>query len=370
MKIITHITSAHPRNDTRIFHRMCQFLASNDCKVNLIVADGKSDDFVNNVFIHDVGCFNSRRDRILNSPSIILAKAVQLNSDLYHIHDPELLGVALRLRSMGKKVIFDCHEDAPLQMLTKPYFNPPIRWILSKGLQFFQFLVFPRLSGLIGATPFITNKLVRSNLCVVNINNYPSSDELYDQAGSLQKFPEIAYVGAIAEIRGILEIVNAMDNLASNARLNLVGLFDDHLLQEKVSLLPGWSRVNYAGSLDRLSVREVLSRSVAGIVTFHPTANHINAQPNKMYEYMSAAIPVIASDFPLWREIVAGNDCGVLVNPLDPIAIADAIDYFLENPEVAKRMGRNGRKAIENSLNWQFESCKLLTFYKKIFAFD
>lgn len=80
---------------------------------------------------------------------------------------------------------------------------------------------------------------------------------------------------------------------------------------------------------------------------------------------MSAGIPVIASDFPLWKEIVEGSGCGLLVNPLDPEAIAEAIKWLLENPEKAETMGKRGRKAIEECYNWDKESVKLISFYRK-----
>jgi len=130
--------------------------------------------------------------------------------------------------------------------------------------------------------------------------------------------------------------------------------------------LPGWQRVNVLGFLDRAGVRDVLGRSMAGLVTFHPAPNHIDSQPNKMFEYMSAGIPVIASDFPLWREIIAGNDCGLLVDPLNPAAIAEAIDYLISHPEEAERMGRNGRRAVEEQYNWEHEATKLIQFYEQI----
>ena len=124
--------------------------------------------------------------------------------------------------------------------------------------------------------------------------------------------------------------------------------------------------MNPLGFLDRVRLREVLSRSVAGLVTLHPVINYIDALPVKMFEYMSAGIPVIASDFPLWREIITLNDCGLLVDPLNPVAIAEAIDYFINHPEDAERMGMNGRRAVEKLYNWTHEGQKLLAFYDSL----
>jgi glycosyltransferase involved in cell wall biosynthesis len=161
-----------------------------------------------------------------------------------------------------------------------------------------------------------------------------------------------------------------MGQVRSTARLNLGGRFSERDVEQQAQQSSGWPRVNVLGFIDRDAVREVMARSMAGLVTFHPLPNHIDAQPNKMFEYMSAGIPVIASDFPLWRVIVAGNDCGLLIDPMRPQEIANAIDKLVSNPDMAQRMGNNGRKAVETQYNWRIEEQKLLGFYDKILGYS
>ena len=81
---------------------------------------------------------------------------------------------------------------------------------------------------------------------------------------------------------------------------------------------------------------------------------------------MAAGLPVIASNFPLWKEIVEKNKCGICVNPLNPREIAAAINWVLLNPTDAAEMGKNGSTAVLEKYNWEAESCKLIHFYEQL----
>ena len=363
---IAHLTSAHPRHDTRIFLKQCQSLVGAGHLVILIVADGCGHALENGIEIRDVGSSRGRIDRIRNTSNRVFSVACKIDADLYQLHDPELIPIGVKLKRMGKRVVFDSHEDAPAQMLGKPYLNKSLLWMLSKCLTVYESWACGKFDGVIAATPFIRDKFLRINPMTVDINNYPLLEELENTSFWAEKRKEVCYIGGIAKIRGIQEVCAAMALLKSDARLNLGGLFSEPSLENEVKSLPGWQRVNSMGFLDRDHVREVLSRSMAGLVTLHPIINYLDALPVKMFEYMCAGIPVIASDFPLWREIIGGNNCGLLVDPLDPVAIAKAIDYLVENPREAERMGKNGRRAIELRYNWESEEKKLLGFYDKI----
>lgn len=363
---VVHLTSAHPRDDIRIFHKECCSLLNAGHEVVLVVADGLADSVRNGIQIADVGPAFGRLDRIFNVTKRVRDKAIALDADLYHLHDPELLPVAQVLKRLGKKVIFDAHEDVPKQIFGKHYLHPAVRKLLSLAIAAYERYVCARLDGIIAATPYIRDKFLRINPNTVDINNYPLVGELESYISWDAKADEVCYVGSIASIRGIKELVASMALTQIDTRLNLVGAFSEARTETEVQACPGWQYVNALGTKDRPGVRDVLARSRAGIVTFHPLPNHVDAQPNKMFEYMSAGLPVIASDFPLWREIVEGNDCGVCVDPLDPAAIADAIDKVVGDPALAKRMGANGRQAVEDRYNWRAEELKLQNFYQRL----
>lgn len=364
---ITHLTSVHPRYDTRIFVKECQSLAAYGYDVSLIVADGKGDES-GNVSIYDVGKPSGRFKRILQTTTLVYQKAVKLDSDLYHLHDPELIPVGIKLKKLGKKVIFDAHEDVPVQILSKPYLGTVAKQIFSALFSLYEKTTCSKFDAVITATPFIRDKFSAINPLSVDINNFPLLTEFESNVRWKNRSDTVCYIGGISTVRGISELVLAMDKVQSNIQLILAGSFGEKGLYAQVCSLSGWKKVVNKGFVDRHHIKEILSSSKAGLVTLHPIRNYIDALPVKMFEYMAAGVPVIASDFPLWREIIEKNACGLCVDPLQPSSIADAIDWIITHPAEAEKMGQNGQIAVKSIYNWKHEEDKLLQLYSKIFS--
>ena len=364
---VVHLTSAHNRNDTRIFLKECCSLVKK-FSVAMVVADGKGFETFQGVEIHDAGKLSGRLNRIFKTTQNVYKKAVELDADLYHLHDPELIPIGLKLKRRGKRVVFDAHEDLPNQILGKPYLNWFSAHVISFIIKHYEKWACAKFDGIISATPVIDQKFAKINSLCANINNFPIIGELGEDKNWAAIDNSICFVGDISLIRGVIPLVKSLDITHSKTKLSFAGYFSDTELKNQVSSMPGWKMVSDHGYLNRDAVKTLMSKSFAGVVTFLPVPNHIESQPNKMFEYMSAGLPVIASHFPLWKEIIEGNNCGLCVNPESPEELAQAIDSLWTDKDKAKSMGTNGKTAVQTKYNWNVEEKKLFEFYDKVLS--
>lgn len=364
-----HLTSVHSLNDVRIQHKECASLAAAGFEVHLVVP-GAPDGKYAGVHVHGVSkSSGSKIARMTKTVYCVYKKAVSVKAELYHFHDPELLPVGLLLKLSGKKVIYDSHEDLPRQLLSKPWIPASIRKPLSLMLELVENTIARKLDAVVTATPHIEERFKKAGCRAMVINNFPRIEE-FDVIDSPwdDKEKAVCYAGGITAIRGITEMVSAVG--LTDAKLLLAGSFSPPTLRASVSQLPGWESVEEFGLLERKAMVKLLGRSCAGLVLFHPEPNHTDAQPNKIFEYMAAGLPVIASNFPLWRQIIERNDCGICVDPLNPDEIAEAITRLVDHPEIVRRMGENGRRAVHEHFTWEREGEKLLSLYLRLLQSD
>jgi len=363
---IAHLSTAHARRELRVHLKECNSLAAAGYEVHFVVADGRGDERIGDVQVHDIGTAGGRFQRMLMRPWRMLARARQLDARLYHFHDPELLLIALFLRRGGAKVVYDSHEDVPRSLMSRDWVPGWIRPALSRVFELFEDFVSRRLSAVVGATPHIAARFARLNPKAVAINNFPMRSEIEDAVQPRGSARNVCYLGGITRVRGIMEMVRALEHV--DARLILAGPFDKPETEAAARALPGWSKVDYRGNVSRAAVREIMAESRAGLIFFHPEPNHVHAQPNKMFEYMSAGLPVLASDFPLWRELLTESGAGRVADPLDPKAIARLIDELLSDPQAAEAMGRRGREGVLTRYLWSMEEKTLFRLYEELLA--
>jgi glycosyltransferase involved in cell wall biosynthesis len=361
---VCHLTSVHAANDNRIFYKECCSLVNAGFDVTLI-APAAEDSIKNGVKIVAIKPEASRIKRMLTTTKEVYQKALEVNATVYHFHDPELIPAGLKLKQQGKKVIYDVHEDVPRQMLGKPYLPRFSRQLIANRFEKYENKASKHFDHIITVTPLIETRFKKVNPRTTQVCNFPSLEEFTSQNEDHHpRKKDLCYAGSISEMRGIREMIMAIEEI--DGTLHLAGNFSPSSLQKEMQKLSGWKKIIHHGYLGREEIRQLYAHCSIGLVLLHPTENYMDAYPIKMFEYMAAGLAVIASGFPLWRQITEGNQCGICVDPLNIREIRDAILYLQQNAETAAQMGVNGRKAVVEKYNWQVEEKKLIAIYNNL----
>jgi glycosyltransferase involved in cell wall biosynthesis len=362
---IAQITSQHKYTDARIREKECFSLANAGYDVILVAPDAP-DTKENNLIIVGFPKPKGRLMRITVGLWRLYKKTISLKPDIVHFHDPDVILIGLILKMHGIKVIFDVHENFPNLAYDRQWVPLLAKWPLSAILSVLMKLSGLIFDGIVAATPSIKELFPNSKTVVVK--NMSRLDIFNDIEKLPSSYPsKICYVGGMSEARGFIQMLDAINivNKDLECQLILAGVIPTKL-KEKTKDNPGWNYSKQLGFLTRAEVSQLYAKCDAGLVVLAPSKNHIESLPIKMFEYMAAQLPVIASDFPIWEQLIVENECGVCVNPYNTQQIADAIIMLINSPAKAKKMGLRGKYFAETKYNWALEEEKLLEFYSKI----
>jgi glycosyltransferase involved in cell wall biosynthesis len=361
---IVHLTSVHPPFDTRIFYKECKTLASAGYDVVLIAPHDRSE-IVDEVKVHPIPLPKNRRQRVIQTVPQVYKAALEENADIYHFHDPELIPVGWMLKQRGKHVVYDVHEDYGTAIRQKPYLPNWFRFLLSSLWNKIE-LFSARSFHVVLAENYYRQRFPDG----VTILNYPLRQIFSGQAIQAGFVPSLLYTGVISEDRGAL-IHAQLVRFIPEIEVHIAGRCSESLKERMLAA---------AGSAKERLYLEVSEKGIpypkimsyyrqewmAGLALFPPTPHYMQKELTKFFEYMGAGIPIVCSDFPVWRDLVAGNECGLCVDPEDPVAIAEAISWLLEHPAEAQAMGERGRQAVIEQYNWNMQGYKLLDFYENL----
>lgn len=361
---VCHITSVHPANDVRIFYKECLSLTKH--YETYLIAPNVEDSQIEGVLLRGVTLSTNRLWRQFQLGRV-LRKALKINADIYHLHDPELIRVGLVIHLHGKKVIFDSHEDVPMQLLTKEYLPHWSRNLLSRIYAFIEGFCLSRYNALVTVTPSIFDRLKRINPNSTMVTNYPQYQSLPHQYGH-SGTPFVCFAGEVAERYMHENILESLRHTPANYLLAGRVFVDSYFQRLQRSDI--WCRVEYHGILPPNKVKNLYQRADIGLVLldYSPNVGYHKGTLGvlKMFEYMMAGLPVVATDFELWKEIIEAHHCGICVNPHDTNAIAEAINYILAHPDIAQQMGENGRKAVKEKYNWATQEPVLFELYHRL----
>jgi glycosyltransferase involved in cell wall biosynthesis len=358
---VVHLTSSHTPDDTRIFLKECRSLSQAGYEVHLI-APATGDEARDGVMMHGFDLPTGLRPlRIIRRLWRIWRAGRALRPDLCQFHEPELVLVALPLKLGGARIVYDVHEHHTSLVAHSVYGGRGRRL----AFRLLEAVARRSCDAFVAATAEIALEFPSER--TVEVLNYPLAEEFTGHPASPVASAEVIYTGGISGSRGAREMVEALTHVRDpRARLVLIGNFDDPEIKREVRALSGWSRVEHLGWLGRGDLMKHLAAARIGLVVLHPEADFLKSMPIKLFEYMSAGLPVIASDFPYWRKLLDPIGCARFVDPVDPEGIAAAIDDLLADEKRATEMGKRGAAAVRERLNWEQEAPKLLELYGRL----
>lgn len=311
----------------------------------------------------------NRYKRMIFTSREIVKEALNINADVYQIHDPDLLPYALKLKKLGKTVIFDSHEFYGIQIGLKAYIPKILRKIVSKIYTTYETFICKRIDAVIavctvnGADYFkgrSRNTILLSNLPDNNI--FLKSDNNQ----KITNFKTAVYAGSISHSRGITNVIKAIGKV--NGKLYLCGPTVSNEYLEEITSMNEFQNVEYKGVLSRYGIIDVLNNSSIGISTLLHVGQYaeIDTLPTKVYEYMSIGLPVIISNTKYAIKLNDEYKFGICVDPNNVTQIADAIEYLSSNHLEATEMGRRGMELVKNKFNWKMEEQKLIKLYQEL----
>jgi glycosyltransferase involved in cell wall biosynthesis len=369
---VCHLTSVHKRYDTRIFHKQCTGLASADFDVTLICVDDQADEIKKGVKIISILPTTANKFiRIIKRPKKVYKAALSIDAEIYQLHDPELIPIGLKLIKKGKIVIFDSHEDLPSQILEKKWIPKILRKVMSKLAEQYLKKTLCKFNAVLTVTPHIVEILEKISDNVNLITNYPIVDndqKAFSMIDYKSRLNTICYSGTVYRISQQENILEAIDRI-ENVRYTIVGMIDNKYKSE-LSKFPAWEKTSFIERVPKEKLLEIYGEVTIGVVIFNYSKSvgfkKGTLGNNKIFEYMLAGLPIICTDFVLWKEIIHKYKCGIYVNPNDIEEISNAVNYLINHKEEAYRMGQNGIQAVLEEFNWKSQEKSLLKIYRSL----
>jgi len=367
---IIHLSTVHYRYDVRIMMKYSKSLAQDaDFEMKLVVADGKNTEVINGLKIIDIGKLeNGRLRRFLQGNYRAILFLSGNKADLVHVHDPELFPTIVFLKLLGRKVIFDMHENFPLQILTKHYLSLRTRKILSFIAKKSQNLLFRFVPVIFAEYSYKEHfKTVRNSVTILNFPLKSIQGQFKEEKFEIFT---LGYMGGVNVQRGTIKTLETVKNLRKNGHLVnvvFVGPYDSEITSNQLyqeSISEGWAK--FYGRLKPEQGWQIMAKCHVGLAVLQNSPNFRESYPTKMFEYMLLGLPIIVSDFPLYEKIVEECKCGFAVDSVSIEEISMAVVELYLNQEKAHEMGRMGKQIALKKYTWESEFEKAKNFYDKV----
>lgn len=361
---VVQISSVHPTFDTRVFEKCCKTLVERGWRVSLVIQADQAG-IVDGVNLIPLERPRGRFGRVFKTGREAMKLALETGAPVCHVHDPELLLWTWMLTRRGRKVVFDMHENLPAAIRAKDWLPRWLRPVISRGVQIAERVLLRDKDVVLAETSYERDYEYLPRRIVVQ--NFPRTAQLSGVQAAKRAVPTLAYLGHIHQTRGSLTMVEVLRRLRQEgieAELLLIGRVPpEHKLALLERAKEAGTKVEFAGHLAPLDAWTRVASCQVGMAVLSPEPNYITSYPTKMFEYMALGLPVVVSNFPLYREVIDQHACGYAVDPLDTDAVTAAVRDVLVDKEKAIELGRRGQRAVAGHYSWESEQTALTDLY-------
>lgn len=362
-KKVCHVTSAHNRYDGRIFKKECTSLAQK-YDVTLLCCDSEKNEIKNNVKIVSINKkFKNVLERMFLSKNYLKRKAIELDADIYQIHDPELISLAKYLKKKGKKIIFDSHEDYPALFLERQWIPGLFRKILKRIYEIKEKNLLIKADYILCASEAIKRRILKFNKNIELIPNFPILDEVQKENNET-KCLNICFAGGMGSDWNHDIVVKAIQDL--NVKYIVAGSCTQEYKRQLQDLDIN-NKVVFLGKISYEEVKKLYLKSDIGIglCSYRPNVNYKEGSIGitKIFEYMMFGLPTIFTNFDVFEEINSKNQFGILVDPKNVEEVKNAIKTLINSKAMRNLYSKNARELVEKKYNWSETEKKLLDVY-------
>jgi glycosyltransferase involved in cell wall biosynthesis len=197
-----------------------------------------------------------------------------------------------------------------------------------------------------------------------------------DMLGGLQvsSFPRVpakgsklrvVYSGSLIEQRYTLELADAVGR-SDGTEMIIAGFGPKEFVDKVIAKASAYGNVSYIGKNSSLQESLALVSTADAVFSLNDPAipNNKMMSSNKLFEAMMLGKPVVVIRGTSMDEKVRTFKCGLVVENGDPESLAGALRFLMEEPDLARQMGENGRRAYENLYDWKFMTERLAKLYQ------
>lgn len=304
-------------------------------------------------------------------------KMVELNADIYHANDLDtLLATDRASRKNRALLVYDAHE-LYVETMNQGSFGKIGQFLFKKYYSTIERRIIKKCHLVLTVSQSIATELTRRYHISVPrvIKNVPplptdSSDEITNVRQTMNIPADatiILYQGSLQPGRGLFNFIDAIRLLPKHIVLLILGngpLLSK--LRSKVSEYELGNRIFFHPSVPLKVLAHYTKQANIGLVFLEDlNLNQHLALPNKLFEYMSVGLPIVASNLPEISAIVSKYNIGIVAQSHAPADIVDAILKLTES-ENMHLCSQNSKKAFLDQYNWTKESIKLINEYSEL----